>query len=335
MEPDHLKILGRLGPFSALSESDLLLIAERGSFVNHPVGTLLFKRSTDDEFSHYLLKGKLTLVDSEFENKAFTDADCADYGAVDDFQPHRVSAVCETNCLVFSFAKIVRDSIEDLLEGAAASADGIYGESSWMERLLKTPLFEFVPPSNIEALFKRFRSHRMIAGDVIIKQGDPGDYFYVIKSGNVRVEVELGGKVSEVASLSAGQTFGQDSLISDLPRNASVVANKSGELVSIEKEDFRALLLSPVIESVQSENLQSLSKSSKAGVQIIDISPSRDGGGQDHTILNIPYLSLRTYLTELSSDVIYVVKGPNSGKIKELAAFLMNENGYTAYVLAQ
>ena len=330
MEPDQLKILGRLGPFSALSESDLALIAERGTFAQHTVGSLLFKRSEDDIQSHYLLKGRLNLVNSKFENRAFTDADCAEYGAVDDFQPHRVSAVCETSCLVFSFPKSVRGSIEDLLESAAAGADGASNEINWMERLLKTPLFEFIPPTNTQELFKRFESRRMISGDVIVKQGDLGNFFYVIKSGSVSVEVQTDGATSETATLSAGQSFGQDALISDLPRNASVVATKSGELLRIDKEDFKRLLLSPVLETVQRQDIESLG----GPVQILDVSLSRELGMLEKGVLNIPFLSLRTYFKELPKDVTYVVQGPHSGKIRELAAYLLNENGFTTYVLA-
>ena len=334
MEPDHLKILGRLGPFSALSETDLTLIAERGTFADHPVGTLLFKRSANDDHSHFLLRGKLNLVDAAFDNQAFSDADSVNYGAVDDFQPHRVSAVCETPCLVFSCPKTVRDSIEDLLENAAASAEGVEAETNWMERLLKTPLFEFIPPTNIQALFKCFEPHQMLAGDVVVKQGDPGDYFYVIKRGILRCEVEKEGTYSEVAKLSVGQSFGQDALISDLPRNASVIAETSGELMRICEADFERLLLAPVIEVVQDNDIESLGQAMEAETAIIDVRPTVEPEGLDSNALHIPFLSLRTHMEALSKEKVYVIRGSGSEKIAELGAYLLNENGFTAYVLA-
>lgn len=334
MEPDNLKILGRLGPFSALSETDLKLIAERGTFTDHPVGTLLFKRSANDDHSHFLLKGKLNLVDSAFDNQPFTDADSVNYGAVDDFEPHRVSAVCESPCLVFSFPKTVRDSIEGLLENAAASAEGVEVETNWMERLLKTPLFEFIPTANIQALFKCFEPYQMLAGDVVVKQGDPGDYFYVIKRGILRCEVEKDGTFSEVAKLSIGQSFGQDALISDLPRNASVTAETSGELMRLSEEDFERLLLAPVIEVIQPSAIEPLSQSLDSEVMIIDVRPSVDSESEDSSMLHIPFLSLRTHLEELSTEKVYVIKGSGPEKIAELSAYLLNESGFTAYVLA-
>ena len=51
-------------------------------------------------------------------------------------------------------------------------------------------------------------------------------------------------------------------------------------------------------------------------------------------MLHIPFLSLRTHLEELSSEKVYVIKGSGPEKIAELSAYLLNESGFTAYVLA-
>ena len=177
MDDSQLRILKGLSPFSALSDADFTKIAARGEIKHQPAGALIFKRFSHDADSHWLLTGRLNLVNDAFENRAFTETDSQTYGAVDDFQPHTVSAVCEEPCAVFTLPKSVQGQIETLLEAAASTAENSLSTGNWMERLLSAPLFEFIPPTNIQALFKRFKTRQVTSGEIIIKQGDPGDLF--------------------------------------------------------------------------------------------------------------------------------------------------------------
>ena len=55
----------------------------------------------------------------------------------------------------------------------------------------------------------------------------------------------------------------------------------------------------------------------------------------DVASISIPFIQLRDHLNELPKDVIYVVQGPSSPKIGMVGAYLLNENGFIAYVLEQ
>jgi len=333
LETDLL-VLKRLGPFSALGDADLETIAQKGRFRTLARGDLLFKRSSHDPDSHWLLTGRLNLVNDAFENRSFTESDSQNYGPVDDFNPHKVSAVCEQECLLFSLPKSAQETIETFLESAAKTAEVAPDDGQWMERLLRTPLFEFIPPTHIQALFKRFESTSAAKGDVIVKQGDPGDYFYVIKSGTVAVEIKSDAGMQQVAILSAGQCFGQDALISDLPRNATVTATHACQFARISEADFEDLLLAPVIGVVKREEFDALSKAEEAPVKLIDIRVDGESTSTEDSTISIPFLELRNHLTDLSRSNVYVVQGPSAKKISLLGAYLLNEHGFTAYVLA-
>lgn len=138
MLESHLPILKRLSPFAALNEADLEPIVAQGSFKTLDRGSMLFKRSSSDTHSHWLLSGRLNLINDAFENRVFTESDSQSYGAVDEFDPHRVSAVCEQTCVIFSLPKTVQEKITTLLESAAEAADQDTANSQWMERLLRT-----------------------------------------------------------------------------------------------------------------------------------------------------------------------------------------------------
>ncbi|MHB1422210.1 MAG: ATP-binding cassette domain-containing protein [Gemmataceae bacterium] len=77
------------------------------------------------------------------------------------------------------------------------------------------------------------------AGTLLIRQGDEGDKFYLIKQGVVDV-IESQGQPNEkkVATLSRGQVFGERSLLTGQPRNASVIATQDVELYTLDKPHF-------------------------------------------------------------------------------------------------
>jgi putative ABC transport system ATP-binding protein len=84
---------------------------------------------------------------------------------------------------------------------------------------------------------KMFREN-FPAGEIIIRQGDPGEKFYLIRRGNVEVETRRDGKTNVVAVLGEGDFFGEMALLNDAPRNATVRTREDTVLYSLEKEDF-------------------------------------------------------------------------------------------------
>src|SRR3546814_14511807 len=63
-------------------------------------------------------------------------------------------------------------------------------DDDWMTRLLQMRSFQMVPPANLQAMFMRLQKFDAEPGQVIVKQGEPGDFFYVIVSGRCIVTRE-------------------------------------------------------------------------------------------------------------------------------------------------
>jgi CRP-like cAMP-binding protein len=118
-------------------------------------------------------------------------------------------------------------------------------------------------------LYRDFRRrHRLFdieryqAGDVVFRQGTPGDSAYFIRSGEVEIVREAGGAESVIARLGAGQYFGETALLTQAPRNASVRASSPTELAVLGKENFLTMLsLLPathedVLKTVQQRAMQ-------------------------------------------------------------------------------
>src|SRR5690606_34763725 len=114
----------------------------------------------------------------------------------------------------------------------------------WMTAILQTKAFHKIPTANIQALFTRMQPVNKKAGGNVIKQGEDGDYFYIITQGKCVVTRETPTNMAgiKLAELGVGDSFGEEALISDAKRNATITMLTDGQLMRLGKEDFKTLL---------------------------------------------------------------------------------------------
>ena len=99
-------------------------------------------------------------------------------------------------------------------------------------------MFAPLPVVRLEELARRVRPVRVPAGAAVIREGEPGDRFYVIADGSVEVSERGRFRRSEVV----GECFGEIALLRDVPRTATVTARTDVELLALEREDFLAAI---------------------------------------------------------------------------------------------
>ncbi len=87
-----------------------------------------------------------------------------------------------------------------------------------------------------------FRMKSYPAVDIIIRQGDPVEMFFVLASGRVKITRETEGRVEPEAELEKGQFFGEMGLLNRQPRNATVSALTDVEVVCLPREEFLKIL---------------------------------------------------------------------------------------------
>ncbi|MEM6329197.1 MAG: ATP-binding cassette domain-containing protein [Planctomycetota bacterium] len=103
-------------------------------------------------------------------------------------------------------------------------------------------LFKDLTPATLLQIAENMGIETAAAGETVIRQGDPGELFYLIDSGEVDVIVDRDGKRETVAHLEPGAYFGEVALIEEAPRNASVVATHPCRFFTIGKEVFESVL---------------------------------------------------------------------------------------------
>jgi len=105
-----------------------------------------------------------------------------------------------------------------------------------LELLRGVPMFAPLAPPIVERLASRAIRVTVHAGDAIIREGEPGDRFYVVVEG--RVAVSAGGR--PLRELGPGDSFGEIALLRDTPRTASVTALEPTQLLALERAPFLA-----------------------------------------------------------------------------------------------
>jgi len=122
---------------------------------------------------------------------------------------------------------------------------------NWIRRMRHIMAFKNMPPANIKSLLQRMETIDVEQDEVIIKQGEPGDFYYVLTEGEALVT-----RTVELATLNAGASFGEEALLSGSKRNASVAMTSSGQLMRLAKEDFNELLKEPLLDRVTPDEAQ-------------------------------------------------------------------------------
>ena len=111
--------------------------------------------------------------------------------------------------------------------------------------LKRVALFSGLTDSQIERLAAGSVRRSFPKGRTIVAEGEPSQSLYVLLSGRAKVQrSDTEGKEVILAVLGPGECFGEMSLIDDAPRSASVITIESCDFMSINKESFKAILLS-------------------------------------------------------------------------------------------
>ena len=171
----------------------------------------------------------------------------------------------------------------------------------------------------------------MRAGEVVIRQGDDGDYYYIIKAGKAKVirAAKTGAELT-LATLKDGDAFGEEALLSEAKRNATVTMATDGTLMRLAKEDFNALLKEPMLNWVTESDADALIK---AGAKWLDVRlESEHANTGIKGSINIPLFMLRLKADSLDVNSRYIIYC-DTGRRSSAAAFLLSERGFQVSVL--
>lgn len=329
--------LARYQPLNALNPDNLQALLKQLTTETIPAGETLFSKGDTDNRQIYLLQGEVDLLGNSGVLKSIKGGSPESHNALAHILPRTVTAKTKTDCTLFRADGNLVDVMLTWDQTGSYQVDEfgvseISGEDDWMSRILQTEAFHRIPPANIQAIFMRMESIPVKAGDNIIRQGDDGDYFYVIKKGRCLVTRTMPDQPRgiKLAELHDGDTFGEEALISDSTRNASVTMLTDGLLNRLSKQDFLELLNEPLLNWV---NLDEAQKIIHNGGAWLDVRlPAEHQASAIKGALSIPLIFLRMKADSLDNDKTYVVYC-DTGRRSSAASFLLNERGFDTCIL--
>lgn len=117
-----------------------------------------------------------------------------------------------------------------------------------MQFLGKVPLMQRLPKDQHPLVASVCEAQNFAPKEIIIKQGDPGDEFFVIREGEALVYVKTETETRQVATLESGDYFGENALLRDEPRTATIVAETPMKTFKIRRDKFQQLGLNDKLQ---------------------------------------------------------------------------------------
>ena len=268
------ELLKSFSPLDGLKRDNLAALARKVQVRELSPQQLLFKEGDTEKRTIYVVSGTLELVDQGKVQDVVEGGTDSARNPVSPMFPRRVTARARNRVQYISIDSDLLDVMLTWDQTGSYEVSELQGASDvggddWMTMLLQTKAFHKIPPANIQAIFMRMQQINYKAGDVVLKQGAEGDYFYVLTRGKSLVtrETPLNKEGIKLAELSVGDTFGEEALISDAKRNATVTMLTDGAVMRLGKEDFKRLLNEPMLDWVTPAEAE----------EIGDRRPRRDG----------------------------------------------------------
>lgn len=326
------KRLATFIPFDTLTESGLRHAAEHAELHVCRDGEILFREGDRDGMVYYLLEGEVDLsargYAAALKVKAGSDAARHPLARL---KPRRYTGVARENTRLLVLEDDFLDNLVTTDQTAAYEVTEFEGEDpEWMFRLLTPPAFQRVPSQKLAALFAKLEAVPVKAGQVIVREGELGDYYYLIRVGSVRVTRRQGGKDIALADLTMGEGFGEEALLSGYPRNATVTMLEDGLLMRLAKSDFDSILREPLVRWVDMKEAIALFKK---GAGLLDVRLEDEFREQSLAgAISMPLYLLRLRAKSLDPRRKYVLFCQTERR-SCAAAFLLAQRGFDVYVL--
>lgn len=328
--------LAALEPLSGLSRERLDEVAQIAQIERVERGSDPLANASASH-SAYLLRGELLLVFRQGGTLVVVGGTHDANRAVNRLEKSlvRTKAITDVTLLV------VDDEVLDIAatwdqvtasigNSSMAEANGRTVPSAFSLANLRSGLFAPLPAAHIDELFRRFERVKVKRNEIIIREGDEAEHYFVIDGGRCLVERKVGGTQVTLAELRTGDAFGEEALVSEAKRNATVTAVTDVELLRLNRSDFDSLLREPLLKRIAFDEA---TRRAAAGAIWLDVRyPSEYQHDRLPGAINVPLSEVRNMVAVLDRGKQYIVYC-QSGRRSAAAAFLFAQRGFDVCVL--
>ena len=327
------EVLQKLVPLNTLSNTSLDEVVKSARIDQVNSGETLFREGDDDNDAVYLLAGEVTLTSSIQPERVIHGGTDAGRYALAQLKPRQSTGMVTKQSTVARIDQNILDHIVtmDEVSGIEVVEMDADEDVEWVFSVLSSNTFSRLPPANANQMLERMERVPVKANEVIITQGEPGDYYYLIREGVASVaRKDETGKTEILNELTAGDQFGEEALLSDAPRNATIMMKTDGELMRLTRDDFNELLTAPMVHwAEQSEADRMIGE----GAGILDVRTVDEyRSGAINKSLNVPLSQIRQFADSLDRSRKYVIYC-QTGNRSSVASFMLNQRGFDTVAL--
>ena len=328
------QMLARFVPISELSAGHREELAEHCELLKLEKGELITGDESLADVLLYVAKGQLRVSGGDYPQEVIRAEDLKARFAIPgmDTPGRQATAISAAELLQVNRAKA-----STLLmwshSNAGADAEHIHARerADITALLLDCDYFAQVPHRHLQEVAECIERIDARAGEDILRRGEAGKHYYIVQDGMCEVlrEGNHGVEVA-VARLLPGSTFGEESLLTGSPRNASVRMLSDGSLLRLSLEHFMRLIATPLLNHISHERAEDLIA---LGARWLDVRTAQEftANALDNAI-NLPLTQLREGVKQLQPSVSYVTYC-DSGQRAQAAAFLLAQRGFNVCCL--
>ncbi len=333
------KIIRQLIPLSTIPLNQFESICNIITVEEAKSGTFIFKKNDTANDLIYLLKGTITLQSNELKVETIKAGTESSRFALAHQIPRKIDAYSNTpvrflrlNFDIISVPPGISDEEDNKPMIFDQPEDEIDDADDWMTTLLKSPIFKALPPANLQQILMKLEEVEFQKGQLIFSQGEQGDFYYLIKKGHCLLSRKPSPNAKEIklAQLHQQDTFGEDSLLSDEPRNVSITALTNTVLLRLSKNNFISLIKEPALKYI---NYSQIKEELDMGAILLDVRAS-DAYKKNHlpNSVNAPFFTLHMQLKTFDKKKTIIVVCENEN-ISNAAAFLFLRNKFNALIV--
>jgi CRP-like cAMP-binding protein len=320
-------------PFNKLDPVFVPLLLEQMEFCQLESGDVLFNAGDNPSLAYYLINGQLLCEYPDGRQRTIRSTSLQSRYPVGDLNPNKRfrASVSSPSASTMTIDSTLLDhfTVWNEVHENAPTDSPLRGHDDyrWVLGLLSNRVVKMLPRGHVHELFSGLSARPVKAGEEIIAEGDPGDACYVIAQGQATVFKCAADGESQVADLQAGDLFGENALVSNEPRSASVRMVSDGLLMQLDGQDFAALLKSHVVRWL---NPQDVTEMLASGAELLDVRPPGELDSLD--CLNIPLEKIREMADQIPKDRP-VIACCDDGQRSASAAYILATLGHDVYAL--
>jgi putative peptide zinc metalloprotease protein len=243
-QAEQLHTLKRVPLFVSCTDEELERVVAVMVTERYATGELIIRQGDPGDKFYILQRGKANvwqmgvdgverLVDKKGPGQYFGEV------ALVSKAPRNATVRAETPIVLYS---IGHEEFDRLIRQYVDLAQQVDSEVKYSWLLRSMPIFDELNSRDLDQFARRMERETCQAGQVLFHEGDPGDKFYIVESGQLVVTRTINGDTVELSRREAGDYVGEIALLQDLPRTATITCGKDTVLLSLKAEYFHELV---------------------------------------------------------------------------------------------